>query len=165
MANSFQQHLDAIDIALVRMLQAQGRLTNADLAERVGLSPSACLRRVQRLEQDGVIAGYRGIVDPRSIGLGLEAFVSVKLVEKDQKAILNFTDQVAQWEEVVACYILTGDTDFMLHLVMVDLDAYSEFVVGRLLTAPAMASINSSIVLRTIKHYAGLPTAHLSEPA
>ena len=165
MANSFQQHLDAIDIALVRMLQAQGRLTNADLAERVGLSPSACLRRVQRLEQDGVIAGYRGIVDPRSIGLGLEAFVSIKLVEKDQKAIINFTDQVAQWEEVVACYILTGDTDFMLHLVMVDLDAYSEFVVGRLLTAPAMASINSSIVLRTIKEYAGLPTAHLSEPA
>jgi Lrp/AsnC family leucine-responsive transcriptional regulator len=165
MANSFQQHLDAIDIALVRMLQAQGRLTNADLAERVGLSPSACLRRVQRLEQDGVIAGYRGIVDPRSIGLGLEAFVSVKLVEKDQKAIVSFTDQVAQWEEVVACYILTGDTDFMLHLVMVDLDAYSEFVVGRLLTAPAMASINSSIVLRTIKEYAGLPTAHLSEPA
>ena len=165
MANSFQQHLDAIDIALVRMLQAQGRLTNADLADRVGLSPSACLRRVQRLEQDGVIAGYRGIVDPRSIGLGLEAFVSIKLVEKDQKAIINFTDQVAQWEEVVACYILTGDTDFMLHLVMVDLDAYSEFVVGRLLTAPAMASINSSIVLRTIKEYAGLPTAHLSEPA
>ena len=165
MNHAIQQHLDAIDIALVRMLQAQGRLTNADLAERVGLSPSACLRRVQRLEQDGVLSGYRGIVDPRSIGLGLEAFVSVKLVQKDHKAIVRFTEEVAKWEEVVACYILTGDADFMLHLVMVDLDAYSDFVVGRLLTAPAMASINSSIVLRTIKEYAGLPTAHLSKPA
>src|SRR5687768_11790922 len=113
MNNSFQQHLDAIDIALVRMLQAQGRLTNAELADRVGLSPSACLRRVQRLEHDGVIAGYRGIVDPRSVGLNVEAFIGVKLVQKDQEAIVRFTEQVGQWEEVVACYILTGDTDFM----------------------------------------------------
>ena len=165
MSNHLQQQLDAIDIALVRMLQQQGRLTNADLAERVGLSPSACLRRVQRLEHDGVIAGYRGIVDPRSVGLTVEAFIGVKLVQKDENAIVRFTEQVGQWEEVVACYILTGDTDFMLHLVVVDLDAYSEFVVGRLLTAPAMASINSSIVLRTVKEYAGFPMGHLSVPA
>ena len=129
MSNHLQQHLDAIDIALVRMLQQQGRLTNADLAERVGLSPSACLRRVQRLEQDGVLAGYRANVDPRAIGLGLEAFIGAKLVHKDQKAIDQFVNQVAQWEEVVACYILTGEMDFMLHLVTVDLDAQT-FVDG-----------------------------------
>ena len=163
MSSHLQQQLDAIDIALVRMLQQQGRLTNADLAERVGLSPSACLRRVQRLEQDGVLAGYRANVDPRAIGLGLEAFIGVKLVHKDQKAIDQFVNQVAQWEEVVACYILTGEMDFMLHLVTVDLDAYSDFVVGRLLTAPAMASVNSNIVLRTVKAHAGLPTGHLSK--
>lgn len=158
-----QQNLDAIDISLVRMLQQQGRLTNAELAERVGLSPSACLRRVQRLEHDGVIAGYRAIVDPRSIGLGLEAFIGVKLVQKDQKSIDRFIQQVAQWEEVVACYILTGDVDFMLHVVTIDLEAYSDFVVTRLLTAPSMASVNSNIVLRTVKANAGLPTGHLSQ--
>jgi Lrp/AsnC family leucine-responsive transcriptional regulator len=165
MTTTLQQNLDAIDIAVVRMLQQQGRLTNAELADRVGLSPSACLRRVQRLELDGVIAGYRAIVDPRSIGLGLEAFVGVKLVQKDQKSIDRFIEQVAQWEEVVACYILTGDVDFMLHVVTIDLDAYSDFVVGRLLTAPSMASVNSNIVLRTVKAHAGLPTNHLTQDA
>jgi Lrp/AsnC family leucine-responsive transcriptional regulator len=156
-----QHALDGIDIALIRLLQEQGRLTNAELAERVALSPSACLRRVQRLEQAGLIRGYRAVVDPRQIGLGLEAFVGVQLVRKDREAIDQFNAAVSQWEQVVACYILTGNIDFMLHVVAVDFDAYSDFVVDRLLTTSAVANINSSIVLRTIKQHSGLPTGHL----
>ncbi|HEY0501975.1 MAG TPA: Lrp/AsnC family transcriptional regulator [Lysobacter sp.] len=158
-----QHTLDGIDIALVRLLQEQGRLTNAELAERVALSPSACLRRVQRLEQAGLIRGYRAVVDPRQIGLGLEAFVGVQLVRKDRAAIDQFNAAVTQWEQVVACYILTGNIDFMLHVVTVDFDAYSDFVVDRLLTTSAVANINSSIVLRTVKQHSGLPTGHLSD--
>ena len=143
---------------------AQGRLTNAELAERVGLSASACLRRVQRLEQEGVIAGYRGIVDPRSIGLGLEAFVRVKLVQKDQKAIAA---SPSKCEVGGSGGLLHPHRRHRLHAAPGGGGprAYSDFVVGRLLTAPAMASVNSSIVLRTVKEYAGLPTRHLSTPA
>lgn len=159
---AMQQHLDPIDIALVRMLQEQGRLTNAELADRVRLSPSACLRRVQRLELDGVIAGYRALVSPRHVGLGLEAFVGVQLAHKDKDTIEQFNEQVERWEQVMSCYILTGSIDFMLHVVTVNFDAYSDFVVDRLLTMPAVSSVNSSIVLRTVKNSAGLPTGHLS---
>lgn len=157
-----QQHLDTIDIGLVRLLQEHGRLTNAELADRVGLSPSACLRRVQRLELDGVIAGYRALVSPRHVGLGLEAFVGVQLAHKDKDTIDQFNRMVEGWEQVVSCYILTGSIDFMLHVVTVDFDAYSDFVVERLLTTPSVTSVNSNIVLRTVKNNAGLPTGHLS---
>lgn len=157
-----QQHLDTIDIGLVRLLQEHGRLTNAELADRVGLSPSACLRRVQRLELDGVIAGYRALVSPRHVGLGLEAFVGVQLAHKDKDTIDQFNKMVEGWEQVVSCYILTGSMDFMLHVVTVDFDAYSDFVVERLLTTPSVSSVNSNIVLRTVKNNAGLPTGHLS---
>lgn len=159
---AMQQHLDTIDIGLVRLLQEHGRLTNAELADRVGLSPSACLRRVQRLELDGVIAGYRALVSPRHVGLGLEAFVGVQLAHKDKDTIDQFNRMVEGWEQVVSCYILTGSIDFMLHVVSVDFDAYSDFVVERLLTTPSVSSVNSNIVLRTVKNNAGLPTGHMS---
>ena len=156
-----QLDLDAIDIALVRLLQQHGRLTNAELADRVSLSPSACLRRVQRLEQDGVLSGYRALVSPRHIGLGLEAFVAVTLTHKDTGTIQQFVEAVEKHEQVVSCYILTGNVDFMLHVVTTDFDAYSDFVVQFLLNTPTIASVNSSIVIRTVKTNQGLPTGHL----
>lgn len=152
-----QLDLDAIDIALVRLLQQHGRLTNAELADRVSLSPSACLRRVQRLEREGVIRGYRAETDPERLGLGLQAFVRVQLREHDAASIAAFAGFVNEWDEVVACHALTGDMDYLLQVAVRDLEHFSRFLLDRLLTQAGVADVNSSFVLRTVKAFRGLP--------
>ncbi len=149
--------LDRTDLLLLAQLQRAGRQTNAELAERVNLSPSACLRRVQRLERDGVIAGYRAEVDPERIGLGLQAFVRVQLSRHDAEAIDAFSDFVNQWDEVVACHALTGDMDYLLQVAVRDLEHFSRFLLDRLLTQAGVDDVNSSFVLRTVKAFRGLP--------
>lgn len=148
---------DRTDLHLLAELQRRGRLTNAELAERVHLSASACLRRVQRLERSGVIAGYRAEVDPERIGLGLQAFVRVQLEKHDSGHVQRFTAAVHAWDEVVACHALTGDMDYLLHVVVEDLDHFSRFLLDRLLNASGVADVNSSFVLRTVKAFGGLP--------
>ena len=148
---------DRTDLLLLAELQRAGRLTNAELAERVHLSPSACLRRVQRLERDGVIAGYRAEVDPAQLGLGLTAFVRVQLARHDAAAIDAFSAFVNAWDEVVACHALTGDMDYLLHVVVRDLEHFSRFLLDRLLGQAGVADVNSSFVLRTVKAFRGLP--------
>jgi Lrp/AsnC family leucine-responsive transcriptional regulator len=149
--------LDRTDLQLLTALQGEGRLTNAELAERVHLSPSACLRRVQRLERDGVIAGYAARVDPDRLGLGLQAFVRVQLERHDAGSIEAFTAHVGQWDEVVACHALTGDMDYLLHVAVQDLEHFSRFLLDRLLGQAGVADVNSSFVLRTVKAFRGLP--------
>jgi len=149
--------LDRIDLLLLTELQRNGRLTNADLAERIHLSPSACLRRVQRLERDGVIAGYRADVSAERLGLGLQAFVRVQLKHHDSAAVAGFAALVNGWEEVVACHALTGDMDYLLQVVVRDLEHFSRFLLDRLLNQPAVDDVNSSFVLRTVKADRGLP--------
>jgi Lrp/AsnC family leucine-responsive transcriptional regulator len=149
--------LDRTDLLLLAELQQGGRLTNAELAERVHLSPSACLRRVQRLERDGVIAGYRAEVDPTKLGLDLTAFVRVQLARHDAAAIEAFSAGVNAWDEVIACHALTGDMDYLLHVVVRDLEHFSRFLLDRLLGQAGVADVNSSFVLRTVKAFRGLP--------
>jgi Lrp/AsnC family leucine-responsive transcriptional regulator len=149
--------LDRTDLALLAELQRGGRLTNAELAERVHLSPSACLRRVQRLERAGVIAGYRAEVDPARLGLDLEAFVRVQLAHHERDAVEAFGVAVNAWDEVVACHALTGDMDYLLHVVVRDLEHFSRFLLDRLLGQAGVADVNSSFVLRTVKAFRGLP--------
>lgn len=149
--------LDRTDLQLLAELQRGGRQTNAELAERVHLSPSACLRRVQRLERDGVIAGYRAVVDPERIGLGLQAFVRVQLNRHDTAAIEAFAGFVNAWDEVVTCHALTGDMDYLLQVVVRDLDHFSRFLLDRLLNQAGVDDVNSSFVLRTVKAFHGLP--------
>ena len=149
--------LDRTDVLLLDQLQRAGRQTNAELAERVNLSPSACLRRVQRLERDGVIAGYRAEVDPERLGLGLQAFVRVQLNHHDSAAIAAFSGFVNTWDEVVACHALTGDMDYLLHVVVRDLEHFSRFLLDRLLNQAGVDDVNSSFVLRTVKAFRGLP--------
>jgi Lrp/AsnC family leucine-responsive transcriptional regulator len=149
--------LDRTDLLVLTELQRQGRLTNAELAERVHLSASACLRRVQRLEREGVIAGYRAEVDPERLGLGLQAFVRVQLSRHDADAVAAFGDLVNQWDEVVACHALTGDMDYLLQIVVQDLDHFSRFLLDRLLNQTGVADVNSSFVLRTVKAFRGMP--------
>ncbi|KFN45583.1 hypothetical protein N790_09780 [Arenimonas malthae CC-JY-1] len=153
--------LDRTDLALLAELQREGRLSNADLAERVRLSPSACLRRVQRLEQLGVLAGYAARIDPGKVGLGLQAFVRVQLARHDPEAVEAFTARVNRWDEVVACHALTGEMDYLLQVVVQDLDHFSRFLLDHLLNASGVADINSSFVLRTVKQARGLPLGHL----
>lgn len=149
--------LDRTDLQLLAELQRQGRLTNTELAERVHLSASACLRRVQRLERSGVIAGYRVELDAEHLGLGLQVFVRVQLEKHDAGYVERFTNAVQGWNEVVACHALSGDMDYLLHVVVEDLDHFSRFLLDRLLNESGVADVNSSIVLRTVKAFRGLP--------
>src|SRR5690606_23687058 len=154
---SLAASLDRVDIQLLAELQRQGRLSNAELAERVHLSPSACLRRVQRLERSGVIAGYRAEVDPERIGLGLTAFVRIRLNHHDAAAVADFARGVNEWDEVVACHALTGDMDYLLQVMVTDLEHFSRFLLDRVLARPGVGDVNSSFVLRTVKAMRGLP--------
>lgn len=149
--------LDRTDLRLLAELQRDGRVTNAELADRVSLSPSACLRRVQRLEAEGVIAGYAAQVDPQAVGLGLQAFVRVQLAKHEAAAIERFVGQVNAWEEVVACHALTGDMDYLMHVYVADLEHFSRFLLDRLLNDSGVADVNSSFVLRTVKQTGALP--------
>jgi Lrp/AsnC family leucine-responsive transcriptional regulator len=149
--------LDRTDVAILDLLQREGRIANAELADRINLSASACLRRVQRLERDGVIAGYGARLNPSALGLGLVAFVRVQLEKHGSTSIEGFADAVAGWDEVVACHALTGDMDYLLHIVVRDLEHFSRFLLDRLLDAGGVADVNSSFVLRTVKAPGGLP--------
>lgn len=151
MTQSLDTRLDRTDLALLAALQASGRISNAELAERVNLSASACLRRVQRLEESGVIAGYAALIDPARVGLGLQAFVRVQLAKHDAEAIAGFTHKVNDWDEVVACHALTGDMDYLLHVIVSDLDHFSRFLLDQLLNNSGVADVNSSFVLRAVK--------------
>jgi len=141
----------------VKGRQQQARPANTELAAQVNLSPSACLRRIQRLEGAGVIAGYAARVDPQSVGLGLQAFVRVQLEKHGQYSIDHFAESVQGWDEVVTCHALTGDMDYLLHIVVQDLEHFSRFLLDKLLNATGVADVNSSFVLRTVKAFGGLP--------
>jgi Lrp/AsnC family transcriptional regulator, leucine-responsive regulatory protein len=154
--------LDRTDLRILAVLQGEGRITNAELAERVSLSPSACLRRLQRLESDRIITGYAAQIDPEAIGLGLQAFVRVQLSKHESEAIDDFTARVNRWDEVVACHALTGDMDYLLHVHVADLKDFSRFLLDHLLNAAGVADVNSSFVLRTVKRSPSLPLTQLS---
>lgn len=153
--------LDRTDLRLLAVLQTEGRITNAELAERVNLSPSACLRRLQRLEADKVITGYAAQVDPQVVGLGLQAFVRVQLVKHEAAMIERFVERISGWDEVVACHALTGDMDYLLHVFVADLADFSRFLLDRLLNDAGVADVNSSFVLRTVKRSSSLPLTQL----
>ena len=149
--------LDRTDAMLLAELQRAGRQTNAELAERVHLSASACLRRVQRLEREGVIAGYRAELDGERLGLGLQAFVRVHLARHDAASIAAFAARVNDWPEVVACHALTGEMDYLVQVSVGDLEHFSRFLLDKLLAQAGVADVNSSFVLRTVKAFRGLP--------
>lgn len=150
------RRLDDIDHHILDVLQQEGRITNAELAARVNLSPAPCLRRVQRLESEGVITGYGARVDPRRVDLGLQAFVRVQLEKHDARTIERFSQRVTRWSEVVACYALTGELDYLLQVYVTDLEDFSRFL-SKLLGAGVVADVNSSFVLKTVKQSHGLP--------
>jgi Lrp/AsnC family leucine-responsive transcriptional regulator len=149
--------LDRTDLRLLALLQRQGRASNTELAEQINLSPSACLRRVQRLEASGVVAGYAAQLEPRALGLGLQVIVRVQLEKHGTPGIERFIAHVQDWDEVVTCHALTGDMDYLLHVYVEDLEHFSRFLLDRLLNDTGVADVNSSFVLRTVKAFRGLP--------
>jgi len=153
--------LDAIDRRIVAALQADGRLTNTDLAQRVGLSPSPCLRRVSRLEREGYIEGYRAMLRRDQIGLGLTVFVGVKIEGHANDKALEFEGAVVAFPEVVACHMVSGEADYLLEVVVPDLDHYRSFLIGKLLELPIVREVRSNIAIQSLKAAAVLPLDHL----
>ena len=151
MASKSTIPLDAADRRILRALQQDGRLPIVALAERVGLSPTPCQRRVKRLEETGVIARYAAVLDPARVGLPVQAFVSVALTSHEEAVVAAFHTALAQRPEVLAAHAMSGGMDYLLHVVAADLDAYGEFALKALLRMPGVKETRSSFVLGTLK--------------
>ena len=148
--------IDPIDRRILDRLQNEGRLSNAELAEKVGLSPSPCWRRVKALEEAGVIKGYAALLDAKSVGLSVNVFVSVSLSTQVEKALQAFEKAAAERPEVMECYLMTGDSDYLLRVVVPDLEAYERFVMA-FTKIPGIAQSRSSFALRPVKRGPALP--------
>jgi Lrp/AsnC family leucine-responsive transcriptional regulator len=153
--------LDRIDRRILDALQADGRLSNVELAERVGLSPSPCLRRVKRLEDAGMIAGYRAVLGRKTIGLGLTVFVELKAGKHNRDNAANLQETLRAIPEVVSCHMVSGASDFLAEVVVPDLDAYERLMTEKILTLPTIEDVRSNFAIRTVKSNAPLPLAHL----
>ena len=143
--------LDEIDRKIIAALQAEGRLPIVDLANRVGLSPTPCQRRVRRLEEEGVITRYAALISPAALGYGLQALVEVTLDDHSEKTVEAFESAIRARSEVVACYAMTGDMDFLLHVQATDLAAFSEFAMKALLRLPGVRGTRSSFIMQEVK--------------
>ena len=149
--------LDKTDRKILAALQADGRMTIQALADNVGLSPSPCLRRVRLLEEAGVIKRYVALVDQRAVGVPVSVFASVKLERQREEELDRFAAAVAEWPEVVECYLMTGPRDYLLRVVVPDLDSYETFLKGKLTRLDGVGSIESSFALSQIKYTSVLP--------
>ncbi|HEY5701685.1 MAG TPA: Lrp/AsnC family transcriptional regulator, partial [Gammaproteobacteria bacterium] len=143
--------LDEIDCRILAALQENARISNVDLASQVGISPSPCWRRVRDLEQEGVISRYVTLVDPGSVGLPVSVFIQVSLERQVETALEAFENAVLSRPEVMECYLMTGDADYLLRVVVADLAAYERFLMDHLTRVPSVASIKSSFALKQIK--------------
>jgi Lrp/AsnC family leucine-responsive transcriptional regulator len=152
--------VDEIDLRILTELQRRGRISNVDLAKRVGLSPTPCLRRLRRLEKEGVIHGYGANLDRTKLGLGLTVFVEVKVARHHDVEANSFTRAVARLPEVISCHLVSGEKDFLLEVVVPDLAGYERFLLGTLLKLPTVQDIRSNFAIRTFKALAPLPLGH-----
>lgn len=149
--------LDAIDRRILEVLQEDARISNVDLAARVNLSPSPCLRRVRALERAGVLKGYVALVAPESVGLQLNVFVRVTLERQVERHLEDFERTVRERPEVMECYLMTGDSDYHLRVVVADVPAYERFLKDHLTRIPGVANIQSSFALKQISYRTALP--------
>jgi len=149
--NLLKSGMDTKDRQIVRLLQQDGRLTNQDLAERVGLSPSPCLRRVRLLEQAGVIQGYGAIVDQQRYGLPVTAFIRVRLERHARDLVQQFEEAIRQLDEVMDCHLLTGDADYLLRVIVADLEAYERFIRRKMHAIAGIASLDTTFAYGVVK--------------
>jgi DNA-binding Lrp family transcriptional regulator len=149
--------LDAIDRQILASLQEDGRMTNVDLAAQVGLTAPPCLRRVRGLEDAGIIRGYHADIDPMALGFGISVFAMVSLRSQAEADLKAFEDHVAGLPQVRECHMLNGEIDFILRIVAADLQAFQSFLTSELTPAPNVASVKTSLTIRTSKDEPGVP--------
>lgn len=149
--------LDEIDRKILRALQADSKMSVGDLAEKVGLSASPCARRIRLLEKAGVIKGYTAIVDQKRVGLPISAFASIKLERQREEDLDRFAESVSRWPEVLDCYLMTGQRDYLMRIVAADLEAYERFIKDKLTRLDNIASIETSFALGQVKRSEVLP--------
>nr|WP_017973015.1 Lrp/AsnC family transcriptional regulator [Actinopolyspora halophila] len=142
--------MDDVDRSILEVLERDGRISNQELAERVGLSPSPCLRRVRRLEESGIIRGYRAVVDPSAVGRGLRVFVGVRLERHAKEEVREFESRVVLLPEVVRCHHVTGNHDYLLHVEVPDLPTYETFHADKLAELPGIVAVTSYIAMKTL---------------
>ncbi|HWK41395.1 MAG TPA: Lrp/AsnC family transcriptional regulator [Croceibacterium sp.] len=149
--------LDSIDRHLLAELQAEGRVTNVDLARRVGLTAPPCLRRVRALEEAGVIRGYHADLDPSKLGFAITVFAMVSLKSQAEEDLRAFENHIKALPDVRECHMLNGEIDFILKIVSRDLQSFQEFLTSKLTPAPNVASVKTSLTIRTSKSEPGVP--------
>ncbi len=150
---------DRIDRQILAHLQQDGRMTNVELAERVGLTAPPCLRRVRALEEAGVIRGYHADLDPASLGFPITVFAMVSLRSQAEHDLAAFEAHVAEIPEIRECHMLNGEIDFILKIVAGDLKSFQEILTTHLTPAPNVASVKTSLTIRTAKSTSGIPVA------
>ena len=151
--------LDQTDWRILRELQTDGRITNVELARKVGISAPPCLRRVRALEEAGLIRGYAALLDDRALGYDVTAFAMVGLHSQAEADLRTFENRVLSWPQVRECYMLSGETDFLLKCIAPDLTAFQDFVIDELTAAPNVASVKTTLVIRRAKFEPGVPVA------
>lgn len=151
--------LDRIDRKILRDLQANGRMTNVELAERAGISAPPCLRRMRTLETAGVVRGYHADLNPAALGFHVTVFAHVGLSSQAEQDLRAFEALIESWPEVRECHMLAGETDFLLKIVAADWDEYQRFLTTRLTAAPNVSHVKSSLAIRTAKHLPGVPVS------
>lgn len=149
--------IDAVDRRILQRLQADAKITNAELARQVGLSPSPCLARVRALERAGVISRHVTLLDPLKVGLGVSVFIQVSLEQQVERALSAFQAAIVGYPEVMECYLMTGDADYLLRVVVADVPALERFILERLTKIRGVASIRSSFALKQVKYETALP--------
>ena len=149
--------LDAIDLKILAQLQRDSSITNVELARRVHLSPSPCLMRVKALETGGVIDRYVALADARALGLGLNVFISISLKEQSRESLAEFERRIAEHDEVMECYLMTGDSDYLIRVALSDIAALERFILNQLTPIPGIEKIRSSFALKQVRYKTALP--------
>ncbi len=153
--------LDRSDLRILDELQRDGSLTNAELARRIGLSPSPCLARVKALEASGAIHRYVALASAASLGLGLTVFISISLKTQNKATLAEFESGIALHDEVMECYLMTGDRDYLLRVAVTDMAALERFILEQLSPIPGVEKIRSSFALKQVRYKTALPLGHL----
>ena len=147
----------ATDLRILAELQAHGALSNVELARRVHLSPSPCLARVKALEHNGVIDRYVALANAAALGLGLNVFISISLKEQSKAALAEFEQRIAEHDEVMECYLMTGDSDYLMRVALPDIAALEKFILEQLTPIPGIEKIRSSFALKQVRYKTALP--------
>ncbi len=151
--------LDATDLRILDELQRDGSLSNVELAKRVHLSPSPCLTRVKALEAAGIIVRYVALASAAALGLGLNVFISISLKSQNKQALANFEQRIAAHDEVMECYLMTGDSDYLIRVAVADIAALERFILDQLTPIPGIDKIRSSFALKQVLYKTALPLA------